>query len=208
MSPLRTARLQWCAAFLAVPTVLAGIAASWADPDAAVPPAVPSASAAASLPTTVVASAPVTAGEQAPTGQVPTAQVPTAQVPTAQVPTAQGPTAQEAPVADRVAALVAAAPVTFPANSADLLGAAAETVRAVAAVLAPSDVAVRLTGHVADTPGSPEGAQGLSERRASAVAQALVAGGVDPARITAVGLGATAPLDTLAASRRVEFEIR
>lgn len=198
MSSLRTARLQWCAAFLAVPTVLAGIAASWADPDAAVPPAAPSASAAAALPTTVVAADPATAGEQAPTGQVPTARVPTA----------QGPTAQEAPVADRVAALVAASPVRFPADSAELPGAAAETVRAVAAVLAPSDAAVRLTGHVADTPGSPEGAQGLSERRAAAVAQALVAGGVDPARITAVGLGASAPLDTLAASRRVEFEIR
>ncbi|MBW0089845.1 OmpA family protein [Pseudonocardia sp. KRD-184] len=193
MSSLRTARLQWCAAFLAVPTVLAGVAAAWAEPDAAVPPAAPSVSAAASLPTTVVTAGPVTGAEQAPTGQVPTAQVPTA---------------QEAPVADRVAALVAASPVTFPANSAELPGAAAETVRAVAAVLAPSDAAVRLTGHVADTPGSPEGAQGLSERRAAAVAQALVAGGVDPARITAVGLGATAPLDTLAASRRVEFEIR
>lgn len=198
MSSLRTARLQWCAAFLAVPTVLAGIAAAWAEPDATAPPAALSASAAASLPTTVVAADPVTAGERVPTGQVPTGQVPTA----------QGPTAQEAPVADRVAALVAASPVTFPANSAEMPAAAAETVRAVAAVLAPSDAAVRLTGHVADTPGSPEGAQGLSERRAAAVAQALVEGGVDPARITAVGLGATAPLDTLAASRRVEFEIR
>lgn len=191
MSSLRTARLQWCAAFLAVPTVLAGIAAARAEPDAAVPVAAPSTAEAASLPTTVVATAPVTTAEGA-----------------EQVPTARAPTAEEAPVADRVAALVAASPVTFPPDSAELTGASAETVRAVAAVLAPSDAAVLLTGHVADTPGSPEGARGLSERRAVAVAQALVAGGVDPARITTVGLGATAPLDSLAASRRVEFEIR
>jgi len=98
--------------------------------------------------------------------------------------------------------------VTFAPDSAALEGSPAETVRQVAAVLAPAGVGIVLEGHVADTPGSPESAQALSERRAATVADALVAAGVDRARITTVGRGAAEPLDSRAASRRVEFEIR
>jgi outer membrane protein OmpA-like peptidoglycan-associated protein len=104
---------------------------------------------------------------------------------------------------------VTAGPVRFTADSAALEGEAVDTVRAVAAVLAVApEATVVLTGHVADTPGSPEGAQALSLRRAEAVADALVTGGVDRTRITTAGRGAAEPLDTRAASRRVEFEIR
>jgi outer membrane protein OmpA-like peptidoglycan-associated protein len=110
--------------------------------------------------------------------------------------------------AAEVARLLAAAPITFPADDATLRGAPAGTVAAVAAVLVPArDVPVRVEGHVADTPGGPDVAQRLSDERARAVADALVAAGVRPDRLTVVGLAATEPLATPEASRRVEIEI-
>ncbi|WP_300007320.1 OmpA family protein [Pseudonocardia sp.] len=107
-----------------------------------------------------------------------------------------------------VAAVLAATPVTFAPDSAELEGAPAEAVDRIAALLRAGDDPVTVEGHVADTPGRPEAAQELSERRAAVVADALVAAGVPRGRITAVGRGAAEPLDTRAASRRVDIEIR
>lgn len=204
MPARRTPALLWCAALLAVPTALAGVSTVWPGP--------PAPAAAASGPTgsgvvppgqvAEPTTGPVTAG---PGAAVSGSAMPDA---AASAPTAQAPTADALPPAEQVAALVAASPVRFTPDSAALEGGPADTVRAVAALLAPADVAVVLEGHVADTPGSPEEAQALSDRRAVAVADALVAGGVDRARITTVGRGAAEPLDSRAASRRVEFEIR
>lgn len=217
MAARRTPGLLWCAALLAVPTVLAGVGSVWPGPPAptAAVVAAPGGVGVAGGSDVATAAAPATdapalAGQEGggPDAAAPTAPLPTAPLPTAQPPTAQVPTAGTLPVAEEVAALVTAAPVRFGADSAVLEGAAAGTVRSVAALLAPAGAAVVLTGHVADTPGSPEGAQALSERRAVAVADALVAGGVDRARITTVGRGSSEPLESRAASRRVEFEIR
>ncbi|AEA27682.1 OmpA family protein [Pseudonocardia benzenivorans] len=110
--------------------------------------------------------------------------------------------------AAELAALVAAAPVTFAADSAVLDGAAAETVAGVGRwLVAHPDVRVRLTGHAADTPGPAEVALALSQQRAQAVAEALRANGVDPSRVSARGVGDADPLPTPAASRRVEIGV-
>lgn len=130
-------------------------------------------------------------------------------------PTAPGPLTPPDGPADRrrdlaadVAAIVAIEPVTFTADSAALTGRPAVSVqRIAAALLTTPDAAVELVGYVADTPGWPEVAQTLSELRATAVADALVAAGIDRTRITTEGRGATRPLETLAASRRVEISI-
>jgi outer membrane protein OmpA-like peptidoglycan-associated protein len=111
-------------------------------------------------------------------------------------------------VAAPLAAVLAASPVTFAPDSAALEGSSAAAVDEVAALLLTSADPVVVEGHVADTPGLPEVAQLLSERRAAVVTDALVAAGVPRERITAVGRGAAEPLDTRAASRRVDIEIR
>lgn len=68
---------------------------------------------------------------------------------------------------------------------------------------------IRIEGHT-DSTGSANANQVLSQRRAEAVRDALVAAGIDPARMTVVGLGAerpVAPNDTAegrARNRRVD----
>jgi outer membrane protein OmpA-like peptidoglycan-associated protein len=75
------------------------------------------------------------------------------------------------------------------------------------------DMLVIVKGHTDDE--GPEGAnQALSERRADAVRSYLVAQGVSPARVSAVGLGESQPLVTNTTAegrqqnRRVEIELR
>lgn len=200
MAARRTPVLLWCAALVVVPTVLAALSTVWPGVPAG-PPAVvaaPSGPGDTSVATAVAPGSAVTAGGAS---AVP--------VDDGSAPTAPAPTAGTLPAADQVAALTAASPVLFAPDSAELGPGAAGTVRAIADALAAAPQAsILLVGHVADTPGSPESAQLLSEQRADAVADALVAGGVDRARITTVGRGAAEPRDTRAASRRVEFEIR
>lgn len=115
---------------------------------------------------------------------------------------------QRQALVDRVGGVVAAAPIVFPPDSADLAGPPADTVRRVGELLAAEPAArVDVDGYVADTPGTPEAAQQLSDRRAAVVTDRLVAAGVDRSRITATGRGATRPLATMAVSRRVEISI-
>ncbi|MFR9806190.1 OmpA family protein [Pseudonocardia sp. RS010] len=64
------------------------------------------------------------------------------------------------------------------------------------------EVPVRLVGHAAGLPGPAERALRLSRQRAAAVA--LVAGGIEPQRISVDGRGEADPLGTPEASRRVE----
>lgn len=112
-------------------------------------------------------------------------------------------------LADRLGAVVGAAPITFAPDRAELDGPAAATVRRVGELLAAEPAGrVDVDGYVADTPGGPEIAQRLSDERAAVVADALVAAGVARDHITARGRGATRPLDTRAASRRVEISVR
>lgn len=111
-------------------------------------------------------------------------------------------------VTGELAAIVGPNPILFWPDSAALPEPSAATVTRVAALLRATPAAgVELEGHVADTPGGPEVAQGLSEQRAVTVADALVAAGVDRSRIRTVGRGGAEPLPDRAASRRVEITI-
>jgi outer membrane protein OmpA-like peptidoglycan-associated protein len=134
--------------------------------------------------------------------------------PSAAAPAAPGTTsagltpAERERVTGELAAIVNPNPILFWPDSAALPGPSAATVTRVAALLRATPAAhVELEGHVADTPGGPEVARTLSERRAVTVADALVAAGVDRSRIRTVGRGGAEPLPDRAASRRVEITI-
>jgi outer membrane protein OmpA-like peptidoglycan-associated protein len=104
--------------------------------------------------------------------------------------------------------ILAATPITFAPDSANLTSSGAEAVDKVAVLLAPAaGVGVKLTGYVAPTPGNPGNAQQLSEQRAEAVSAALVAKGVAADRIQTEGAGDSAPKADAAASRRVEIQL-
>lgn len=118
---------------------------------------------------------------------------------------------REAALARKEAELVAGAPLpastvdargevftlagdAFGSGSATLTASAANTVAGLAAYLdAMPKARVRVEGHT-DSQGQPAANQALSERRAAAVRDALVAGGVEPARIDVAGLGAGKPV--------------
>ena len=78
--------------------------------------------------------------------------------------------------------------------------------------LPETDVAVEVRGHT-DAMGDPQANQRLSERRAVAVVDYMVADGVDADGLTSSGLGETLPVqpnDTpagRAANRRIEFVV-
>ncbi len=66
---------------------------------------------------------------------------------------------------------------------------------------------IRVEGHT-DSRGSAEYNMKLSQRRADAVANALIQRGVDPVRITTIGFGESQPVSSdAAANRRVEIKI-
>ena len=105
------------------------------------------------------------------------------------------------------ASALAAIPITFAADSAVITD--PDAVRRAAEALRGDPAAdALLVGYTADTPGPPDVAQRLSERRAAAVADALVASGVERYRLTTVGKGDADPFPTPAASRRVEIQVQ
>jgi outer membrane protein OmpA-like peptidoglycan-associated protein len=128
--------------------------------------------------------------------------------PTAALP--GGPPAPGTTEADRrrVSALLARSPLLFTGDSASLTPSTARAVQELGALLTQLPAApIELVGHTADSPDSTVDAQALSEQRATAVGEALVAARVDPARIRARGAGTTNPLASQAASRRVELTL-
>jgi outer membrane protein OmpA-like peptidoglycan-associated protein len=116
------------------------------------------------------------------------------------------PAEQPAPSAPSALAL----PVQFAFDSAEILAAARPQLDALVAGirLLPAAQAVRIEGHT-DATGASRYNELLSQKRANAVKQYLVAQGIDAQRLRAVGLGSTAPLpgrDPHAAEqRRVQF---
>lgn len=104
--------------------------------------------------------------------------------------------------------------VLFSTGKTDLLPGAMSTVRKLANFLAEySQKTILIEGHT-DNVGSDAFNQGLSERRALAVKDALMQAGVDGARIDTLGLGETQPVadndtsDGRLKNRRVEIVIR
>lgn len=104
------------------------------------------------------------------------------------------------------------APITFEVGSAVITAEGqAELARAVE-YLTANPVAVEIGGHT-DSDGSDDANQALSEERAQAVVDYLVAGGVDGSLLTAVGYGESLPIadnatdEGKAQNRRIEFSI-
>jgi outer membrane protein OmpA-like peptidoglycan-associated protein len=103
--------------------------------------------------------------------------------------------------------------ITFDVDRSEIKPAFFDVLNSVALVLKEYDkTTVTVNGH-ADSTGSDDYNQRLSERRAMAVANYLSAQGVNPGRLNAVGYGETRPLasnDTVegrSANRRVEIVI-
>lgn len=98
--------------------------------------------------------------------------------------------AARAALQGEIDALVAAAPITFAADSPALTPAGERTVqRIVALVAAAPDARVQVDGFVATGPAGRFTALELSELRAATVRDALVAGGVTAGRVTVTGRG-------------------
>ncbi|GAA3233130.1 hypothetical protein GCM10017691_28480 [Pseudonocardia petroleophila] len=106
-------------------------------------------------------------------------------------------------------ALVAGAPITFEPNSPALTASGAATVDGIVTLVALVPGArVQVDGYVATGPGDGVlTAQELSDQRAAAVRDALVAGGVPADNITARGLGEGDTPAAQAAGRRVEITV-
>ena len=83
-------------------------------------------------------------------------------------------------------------PIAFEAGTAELTPSSRRAVAHIARYLQIKEAVttLRVEGHVA---GEAKEAQALSEKRALAVAKAVVAAGVDCGRLVAVGFGATKP---------------
>jgi outer membrane protein OmpA-like peptidoglycan-associated protein len=120
-----------------------------------------------------------------------------------------GAPADPAALQSRIDEIVAAQPITFRANSAELTDAGTETLNRVAEELtAVPSARATITGYSAPIggPGTPDPQQ-LSDQRATAAADALVADGVARDRLQTRGASDTEPRPDPAASRRAEISV-
>ena len=117
------------------------------------------------------------------------------------------------PKRDGPAVMRVADPVLFEFNSATIAADFQPVLDFVATLLRQNPaMTVRVTGHTDDI-GDDTANLGLSDLRAQAAVAALVARGIDPARLSGEGLGRTRPMapntddNSRRLNRRVEFEI-
>ncbi len=101
--------------------------------------------------------------------------------------------------------------ITFATGKADITPESENTLRkALKTLTTYTDISVEISGHTDDV-GSAKSNQKLSERRANAVRDWLIAQGIDANRITAVGYGEDKPIadnktkEGKAKNRRIEF---
>ncbi len=104
-------------------------------------------------------------------------------------------------------------PTTFPVGSAAILPETEQLLALGIVVMNLNpEATMTITGHTDDA-GSLEANQALSEARAQAMADYIIAGGIDPARIRTEGKGETEPIasneseDGRAKNRRIEVEL-
>lgn len=109
----------------------------------------------------------------------------------------------------RIDEIVAAAPISFRPNSAQLSDSGSASLRQVARELGAVPTArVAVTGHAAPIggPGTPDPQQ-LSEQRATVVADQLAAAGVARDRVQTRGVSDTDPGPSAAAARRADVSV-
>lgn len=101
--------------------------------------------------------------------------------------------------------------INFQSSRADMITSSAKAVSDIAGVLKRCpELKIEVAGHT-DGTGSEAVNQSLSLQRAEAVAKVLIQAGVDAARVTTAGYGATRPIDSNATvagkamNRRIEF---
>ena len=115
-------------------------------------------------------------------------------------------------IAGTVNELLALSPVNFEVASAEIAADGRRVLNRAAAYLLTNPLQVEVGGHT-DSDGEEGDNQILSERRAQAVVDLLVARGVDPELLAAVGYGETQAVATndteqgKARNRRIEFAI-
>ncbi|RME53439.1 MAG: OmpA family protein, partial [Deltaproteobacteria bacterium] len=102
-------------------------------------------------------------------------------------------------------------PILFETNSAKVREESFEILDEIYRVLVENpNLSLQIDGHT-DNVGNPEANRRLSEERARAVMQYLIDKGIDPARLSAAGYGASRPVapnttpEGRAANRRVDF---
>lgn len=109
---------------------------------------------------------------------------------------------------DTIDDVLAATPLRFPPDGATPAAGADEAVERLAGALrAAPGPPITVEGHTAPTGEDTDDAQDLSQRRAEEIVRRLEAAGVPAGSLTAVGVGSARPLDSLAASRRVEVRV-
>lgn len=111
----------------------------------------------------------------------------------------------------RIAQAAALDPIAFGSGGVELTAESAGTITGIAAILAENPTArIEVGGHT-DSDGEPEANQALSQARADAVVNALIAAGVSADSLDSVGYGDTIPIasnetgEGKARNRRIEF---
>ncbi|GAA1941163.1 OmpA family protein [Amycolatopsis minnesotensis] len=109
----------------------------------------------------------------------------------------------------RIDDALAADPITFEPDTAELTGEGKRTAERIAelAASAPTGARLEIDGHVAKGPGGKSAARKLSQERAQAVVEVLTGAGVPADKLVAKGFGDSRP-STKGDDRRVEVEVR